>query len=245
MFAGVSASNGRSSARAGLVIQHEAVAPAALLGDWLDSQGIPFEVVRADAGELGGVDPAGRAFVVVLGSGRAADDPTVPWLEDELQMVRVAAGADVPVLGICFGGQLVARALGGSVARAPRPEIGWGFVQSWSAEVPTGPWAQWHYDHFDPPPGAEVLARSEVSCQAFRLGRTLGLQFHPECPPEVFEWWIEETGEERLASLGLTAEGLRSEAAQHAPAAREAALQLFATFFAPVRGVSARAASSG
>jgi GMP synthase (glutamine-hydrolysing) len=144
-------------------------------------------------------DPTTIDLVVVLGSATAAYDDTVPWLAAELAYVTRAIELDKPVLGICFGGQLLARALGGTVARAARPERG--FVSLASADeraLPSGGWLEFHDDTFTLPPGAELLAGNESGAQAFRLGRHLALQFHPEVTPAVFQAWIDSwraTGE--------------------------------------------------
>jgi GMP synthase-like glutamine amidotransferase len=113
------------------------------------------------------------------------------WIDGELALLRDAHALDVPVLAICFGAQALAAALGGTVHRAPRPEIGWMAVESHEPGlVPAGPWFQSHFDRFSIPPGAVELARSTVGSQAFRIGRSLGVQFHPELTEEILQLWI-------------------------------------------------------
>jgi GMP synthase-like glutamine amidotransferase len=115
------------------------------------------------------------------------------------------------VLGVCFGGQLLARALGGSVGRSPAPEIGWCEVDSDDATmVPGGPWFQWHFDRLTPPPGATELARNGSATQAFVQGRALGLQFHPEVDVALVEQWIAEDHGGDMTRLGLDAGDLRA-----------------------------------
>ena len=105
--------------------------------------------------------------------------------------MRKAIDADVPVLGLCFGGQMLARALGAEVFRRTKSEIGWLPVRSTDPElVPDGPWFQWHFDSFTVPPGATLIAESDVGPQAFVAGRSLGLQFHPEVTTQIMDDWV-------------------------------------------------------
>ncbi|MBT0565853.1 type 1 glutamine amidotransferase [Williamsia sp. CHRR-6] len=135
-------------------------------------------------------DPSSVDAVVVLGSLESAYDDTLRWLGTEIDYLRTTLAAGTPTLGVCFGGQLLSRILGGVVARSPRPEVG--FV-SIDAEQPgvieSGPWMQWHFDHFTLPPGARRLAYNTAGEQAFALGRAVGLQFHPEISTAAFANW--------------------------------------------------------
>ncbi|MFJ1561942.1 type 1 glutamine amidotransferase [Streptomyces mirabilis] len=126
------------------------------------------------------------------------------WIDGELALLRDAHTLDFPVLAICFGAQALATALGGTVRPAPRPEIGWMTVESHEPGlVPAGPWFQLHFDHFSIPPGALELARSAVGPQAFRIGRSLGVQFHPELTEEILQLWIGMGLAQKPRTLGL------------------------------------------
>lgn len=115
------------------------------------------------------------------------------WVGSEIELVRAAHQRGIPYLGICFGGQVLAAALGGAVEPAPRPELGWGVVHSVEPDfVATGPWFQWHSDRFVPPEGSQLLAHNDVGAQAFRVGTSVGVQFHPEVDLELLESWLEE-----------------------------------------------------
>ena len=113
------------------------------------------------------------------------------------------------MLGICFGGQLLAAALGGSVERAPTPEIGWLRVDTDDAAlVPAGPWFQWHQDRWTPPARAREVARTPLASQAFVLGRSLAVQFHPELTAAQLEGWLANGGHAWLAAHGTDGEQL-------------------------------------
>src|SRR5262249_57974374 len=98
----------------------------------------------------------------------AVFDDAKPFVVREARLMSDAVEADVPVLGLCFGGQMLARVIGGKVYRSTDAEIGWLPVRSKDpALVPEGPWFQWHFDTFDLPAAATVVADSPVGPQAF------------------------------------------------------------------------------
>lgn len=168
--------------------------------------------------------------VVLFGSRWSVDDPQVAhWVEPEMRFLREADAAGVGVLGICFGGQVLAAALGGTVGRTEHPEVGWLGIDvnpvGIAAGVEAGPWLQWHFDRFTIPPGAVELATTRSGPQAFRAGAHLGLQFHPEADREVLEGWMSDDLDQ-LVAAGLDADDLLDGADRHhvAAAARAAGL---------------------
>ena len=138
------------------------------------------------------------------------DTTTVPWVSAEIAYTRALLSLGVPTLGICFGGQLLAAAVGGQVERAPIPEIGWlSVASSEPALIDGGPWLSWHFDRFSLPPGVPVVARTALANQAFVYGRALGLQFHPEVTDSVLEAWLRSSGgDPHLAELGVDPQAL-------------------------------------
>ncbi|OZC65810.1 GMP synthase [Rhodococcus sp. 06-470-2] len=129
-------------------------------------------------------------LLVVMGSPDAAYDDTLTWLAPEIAYVRQAVDAQVPILGVCFGGQLLARVLGGSVRKSEHPEYGFVDVESSDPElVAVGPWMEFHGDTFVAPPEATVIARNGAAQQAFVHGPHLGLQFHPEIDLDTYDAW--------------------------------------------------------
>jgi GMP synthase-like glutamine amidotransferase len=204
-----------------LVLQHDVDAPPGLLAEWAAARGWTLEVARLDAG-ADGADPAGFDRLVTLGSEHAADDDAIAWQADERRLLAAAIEAEVPIVGICFGGQSLARALGGGVGRAARPEIGWVEVGTAAPElIPDGPWFEWHLDEILPPADAEILARNPSGVQAFRSGAHVGLQFHPEVDEAIVGTWAELTTDPRAPA------DLVESTAREAPAARERAFALF------------------
>lgn len=150
-------------------------------------------------------DPRGYDALVVMGAPWGAwDDGTIgTWLLPELEWLREADELNVPVFGICFGGQLLARAHGGSVARAPRPQIGWTPVWTQEPElVGPGPWFEWHYDRWQVPPDARELARDALASQAFVLRRNLAVQFHPELTAAGLQGWFDNGGRDAVVADG-------------------------------------------
>ena len=176
-----------------LVIEHELDAPAGLLGPWARARGLDLSTVHLGGGDRLPARLPEAAGVVVLGSERTAFDDDIPWLAGELNLVRQALADGVPLLGICFGGQVLARALGARVYRLAEPEIGWVRLASQHPGLAGGPWLEWHRDGFDLPPGARELATGGASVQAYAIGPHLGLQFHPEATQPITQDWLRAT----------------------------------------------------
>jgi GMP synthase-like glutamine amidotransferase len=208
--------------RGALILQHGATGPPGVLGEWLAERGIPARVVDLREGDAA-PDPTEFDFVVSLGSEVSVHDDE-PWIPAERRTLDRAVERDVPVLGLCFGGQSLAVTLGGDVERMPATEVGWLHVQSDDPElIPSGPWLEYHRERFSVPPGAVELARRDASPQAFVFGPHLGLQFHPEATGAIVDVWagldpdFDRHGIERAA---VGAPGDQTEAAAAANARR-------------------------
>ncbi len=201
----------------GIVLQTQDDAPPGLLGEWAARRGLELHTVRADREEF--PEPRDYAFVVALGSGATARGEGPPWVQTTIEWLRAADAAALPVLGICFGAQALAAALGGSVHRLDKPEVGWIMVDSRDPDrLPAGPWMAWHEDGFTLPPLAYELASNAFGVQAFCHGRHLAVQFHPEVTPAIVaDWAANDHGD--LARAGTRREDLEMPAG--APAAAE------------------------
>ena len=208
-----------------LIIEHERATPGGLIYEWLADHDAEVDELRIDVEERE-VDPSDYDLIVPLGSEFAAYDDTIPWIEREKRLLQRAAEADVPVLGICFGGQLLARVLGGESFRAETAEIGWLPVRTSDPElVPEGPWFQWHFDTFSVPEGATVVAETDVGPQAYVIGRSLGVQFHPEITPEIMDDWVRVYRHE-LDESGVDPDALLEETQRRAESARATSRRL-------------------
>jgi GMP synthase-like glutamine amidotransferase len=144
-------------------------------------------------------DTSSADGLIFMGGPMGANDG-LPWLDRELVLIRQAAERRQGVLGVCLGAQLIAKALGGRVYKSATAEIGW--VTLRLAEDASGDAVfsrigaaptvfQWHNDTFDPPPGARLLASSDICPnQAFRCGGNIyAVQFHPEMTADMIEDW--------------------------------------------------------
>jgi len=194
-----------------LVLQHLDIEPPALIGETLREAGCTLETVRPDRGKPAPTSPDGYAGVLVMGGPMSANDD-LPWIQDELALLARVIEQDVPMLGICLGAQLLARAAGSSILPSPVRELGWYRLHGQQAaatdplfrHLPDGGLDvfQWHGETFTLPEQATLLASCEdVPHQAFRIGRQYGLQFHVEVDEALIRQWV-AAGDSERAHLG-------------------------------------------
>lgn len=171
----------------------------------LESQGVPTLWIHPYRGEAYPTLAEISGMVSLGGPMSANDEEIHPWIRTETALLAATAREGLPVAGICLGGQMLARGLGGKVERNRVAEIGWFPLEV----LPTGRLDpvlgaagvtpsvyQWHEDTFQLPPGGELLARSE-NCerQAYRWGdRAYGFQFHPEADHQLVHEWLSIEG---------------------------------------------------
>ena len=176
--------------------------------------------------------------LVILGApwGAWEDERIGNWLRPEMEKVLAAHNAGIPILGICFGGQLMARVLGGSVARAPQAELGWYHIESDDpALIESGPWFQYHWDRWQLPAKAKEIARTEIASQAFTFGRTLALQFHPEIDSHVLDLWLAmEGGCVEVESEGVVVSQLRAQTKAVEPESNRRGFELVDRFLSKI-----------
>ncbi len=231
-----------------LFIQHDHVSALGPVGERLTQLGFEIETLLVvpedkyrDPNVTVNFPPASDYDLIIpLGAPWGAwDDGCIGnWLQPELKWIRDAIENDIPVLGICFGGQLMARALGGSVARGPRPELGWHFIHSKELDlISIGPWFQFHYDRWQLPPGAKELAVSPVASQAFSYRRSLALQFHPELDREVLEGWLIWDGREELIEDGQNPDVVLEQTIALEKMSRQRAFELVDNFLGKIAGL--------
>lgn len=209
-----------------LILEHQTDAPACLLAEWARVRGHDVDLVVPQSLATW-PEPGDADAIVSLGSEHSALDTERRWIREEIELLAAAHLAGVPALGICFGGQALSAALGGTVSRAPQAEVTWRSIDTQDPELITaGPWPFWHEDRFSLPPGARLLAGSETEVSAFVDGASVGVQFHPESDAAVVRGWI-DGGRDKLRAYGVDEAQLQSEIELNAPRAREHAFDLF------------------
>lgn len=184
------------------IFRHVSCEGPGYLGQFFDRQGMPWELVCIDADQ-----PVPQVLnevsgLVFMGGAMSVNDP-LDWIGEELRLIDRCLEQGVPVMGVCFGGQLLSKALGGEVTRGPGMEIGWHPVQrldgrgaAWLGDLePEFLAFHWHADTFSIPDGAERLLTSRCyGNQAFAWGDHLAMQFHLEMTEEMVEGWIDRYG---------------------------------------------------
>ncbi len=178
-------------------IEHAPYGGGAYMEQWAGEKGFDLTRTRLHAGEALPLPRDYDALVVTGGPMSVNDVVRHPWLRAEKEHIAKAVAQGRHVLGLCFGAQLLAQALGAHVGRSPRPEVGWRTVRltpyasslRYLADFPPEfTVLQWHYDAFELPRHALLLAESETCPQAFALGeQVLGLQFHLETTRDSLE----------------------------------------------------------
>lgn len=183
-----------------LILQHQVPENAAYLTTWLQRNRVDYQIVNAGAGEQfpSSIEP--YSALAVMGGGMSVNDPLLSSRQAEILILQ-AILKDRPVIGHCLGGQLMAKALGGTVQASPQPEIGWqpieyeskALVDEWFGTDPTDVVIHWHYESFSIPEGAVRLATS-AACpnQAFAYGKHLAMQFHIEINEAKIDSWVND-----------------------------------------------------
>jgi GMP synthase-like glutamine amidotransferase len=231
-----------------LIIQHDHASPTGPVGRRLEHHGFAiteFLVVPQDSFDKPNVavvfpNVDDYDLIVPLGAPWGAwDDACIgTWLIPELELIRHAVTANKPVLGICFGGQLVARAMGGSVAPGEHPEIGWTTIFSDDHEiVGNGPWFEFHFDTWQVPPGAREIARNPAASQAFVINKTLAVQFHPELEASSLKGWLDMGGDAKVIADGQDPVVMLAQTVAEDPAAEARTNALIDAFLTRVAGL--------
>lgn len=228
-----------------LVIVNDVDSHLGNFANWMIRAGVEFDV---RIGPVSGAPGAGelRAYdgLILLGGGYMPDETDrAPWLAGEADLVRRGLDTDLPMLGVCLGGQLIAQVIGGEVrARTGTPEKGYTWIDltEAAAEDPVfagvasrSAFLESHVDRIVDLPAEAVLLATSPACrfQAFRIGRAWGTQFHPEASSDNISRWDPEN----LAGLGFNKEVLLREASEREADSLGEAQTLFSAFLSVVR----------
>lgn len=230
------------STRRALVVRHVPEEDLAGFRAPIEQAGYAIETIDVGNPSFTTADLAEPDLLILMGGSMGVYERDAnPWIGGEIARLAMRLDADRPTLGICLGAQMVAAALGATVASGPAPEIGFASIAltaagraSPLATIGDTPVLHWHGDSFDLPAGVELLASTDrYAHQAFRRGNTLlALQFHAEMGVDrSIETWIANAGE-RLPALGLDADALRADYAALGPACAAAGRATIAAWLA-------------
>jgi GMP synthase-like glutamine amidotransferase len=197
-----------------VIVQHEADVAPGNFELHLRARGRPYQRVRLHEGDPLPASAAPFAGLCSLGGNMSVND-ALPWIGREIELMQDADRRGVPIIGHCLGGQLLARAFGASVTRAPHLELGWGrltvddtaLAREWLGEgVEEIEFFQWHGDAFTLPAGARrILSGPWCANQAYVIERPgcahVGMQFHIEMTPELVRLWAGDPSAAREADV--------------------------------------------
>jgi GMP synthase-like glutamine amidotransferase len=235
------------------IFRHAAVEGPSYFATFLEAHSIPFELIAIDRGDPVPAHAGAFSGVCLMGGPMSVNDP-LPWIAAECALIRDADARGIPVIGHCLGGQLLSKALGGSITRNPVKEIGWGAARAEDNEMARH-WLgklwrgvpdqftvfQWHGETFSIPPGAtRILSNDFCANQTFAIGPHLGMQCHVEMTPEMIARWCKNWPEE-VAGLSVlpgsvqSPEQMQAEAADRLRTLRELADQLYSVWIAGLR----------
>ncbi len=173
---------------------------------FLDRHSLPWTLFKVDEGEMPPAAPDGFSGLCFMGGPMSVNDD-LPWIPHTLDLIRKADAAGIPAIGHCLGGQLMARAFGGTVTRNPVKEIGWGDVEAtaeaaeWLGGTRRFEAFHWHGETFSLPPGAtRLLGNVHCANQAFARGPHLAMQCHVEMTGSMIASWCRQWAAENAAA---------------------------------------------
>lgn len=221
------------------IFRHAATEGPGYLAQFLDEHKLPWQLICIDAGEAVPDDASQFAGLVFMGGPMSVNDD-LPWIAPALSLIRDAVAREIPVLGHCLGGQLMSKALGGTVSRNAVKEIGWGEVSvannatahAWFGDAAHFTAFHWHGETFSVPAGATHLLSSQYCLnQAWAMGKHLALQCHIEMTAQMICDWCEVGGDEiaaASASPGVQqAARMQEEMMQRLPALHQLAAHVY------------------
>ncbi|MGA0032594.1 MAG: type 1 glutamine amidotransferase [Burkholderiales bacterium] len=196
------------------IFRHMPTEGPAYFATYLERRQIPYRIIAIDAGEPVPADARAYAGLCFMGGPMSVNDD-LPWIGQICDLIRDAVAREVPVIGHCLGGQLMAKALGAQVTRNPVKEIGWGRVamldqpeaRQWlGGDLREFLSFHWHGETFAIPEGAtRIMASTACANQAFVLGKHFAMQCHVEMTEEMIRTWCRDWAKEVAALAGRVA----------------------------------------
>lgn len=186
------------------IFRHVPIEGPGYFATFLDNNHIPWQLIKIDAGEQLPADIDAFSGLVFMGGTMSVNDD-LPWIAEELALIQQAIAHKKPVLGHCLGGQLMAKALGGTISANPTKEMGWGKVdvldnpvaQEWFGDLSTFETFHWHGETYTLPEGAtNILSSPYCENQMFAIGIHLGMQCHVEMTDRMVRDWCSVAAEE-------------------------------------------------
>lgn len=185
------------------IFRHSPGEGAGYFATFLETHGIPWTLIAVDAGVPPTPTFDGYSGLCFMGGPMSVNDD-LPWLPPTFALIRQAVAAGLPVIGHCLGGQLLAKALGGTVGRNPVKELGWGEVETtdaaardWFGDIDRFEAFHWHGETFSIPPGAtRILKSAYCENQAFAIGPHFGMQCHVEMTEAMIRLWCRQWADE-------------------------------------------------
>ena len=230
------------------IFRHTATEGPGYFATFLDERNIPWQLIRIDAGDIVPQHASAYSGLVFMGGPMSVNDD-LPWIAPVLTLIRDAVARDIPLLGHCLGGQLISKALGGTVTRNPVKEIGWGEVavsdndiaRDWFGDIKNFQAFHWHGETFTLPQGAtHLLSSTHCANQAWAIGKHLALQCHIEMTAGMIATWCAAGAKEVQAAKASPAvqavSEMQSQAHEKLPRLHAVAAQLYSRW---IRRVSA------
>jgi GMP synthase-like glutamine amidotransferase len=195
------------------IFRHSSPEGPGYFAAFLNEHAIPWELIRIDEGDAVPPNAQDYSGLVFMGGPMSVNDD-LPWIPFVMALIRDAHAKGIPLLGHCLGGQLISKALGGTVGKNPVKEIGWGRVdvsdndsaRAWFGDIRTFDSFHWHGETFSLPQGAvHLLSSAHCTNQAYAIGKHLALQCHVEMTEQMIRDWCEVGITELAASVGSPA----------------------------------------